>query len=179
MDFNALKMQYVTTGISLRVLADKINVPIEDLESIAEQERWRDEREAFVRQVYGEALERSKDALVSIYVGSLTGAKRMTDFVMTHMTEEEIEVENPRTGRIDKKRVVITTAPMKELAVALREARETLKFAMGSPAEFLQVAEKTTKVEQTVSSIDTLRGKLRSAVPAKQLTDGGGDELGD
>ena len=186
MDFAQLKLQYVTTGVPLRVLADRVNIPLQDLVSIAKQERWEEERGKFVERVYRDTLEQSKDALVRIYIETLTAASRLARFANTHFDEYNIDRENPDTGAYEKKRVMVPTAKVTDIAIAIRESRETLKFAMGSPEDFLTVAKEIADVESELNSIENLRRKLSDARKFNDGTfelsdavpEGGEDELG-
>ena len=186
MDFAQLKLQYVTTGVPLRVLADRVNIPMQDLVSIAKQERWEEERARFVERVYRETLEQSKDALVRIYIETLTAASRLARFANTHLDEYTVERENPDTGTYEKKKVMVPNAKVTDIAIAIRESRETLKFAMGSPEDFLTVTKELADVESELNSIENLRKRLSSAKKYNDgafelpnaVPEGGEDELG-
>lgn len=186
MDFYKLKLQYVTSGTPLRILAERMNIPYEDLHAIAKSERWQEERAAFVERVYSETLEQSKDALVGIYVQTLAGANKLAKFVTTHLDEADVERELP-DGSIVKKRVMVATAKIRDMAAAMREARETLKFAMGSPEEFLSVVNEEATFDTEIKTVESLRKRLASVVEYEQLEaprpperdeEGGEDELG-
>jgi hypothetical protein len=184
--FAQLKLQYVTTGVPLRVLADRLNIPLQDLLSIAKSERWEEERSNFVERVYRDTLEQSKDALVRIYIDTLTGAAKLARFATSHLDEFEIERYHPDTGIPEKKKVMVPTAKVTDIAIALRESRETLKFAMGSPEDFLNVTKEIGDTESEIKSIDNLRKKLSRARKENDGTfllsapteEGGDDELG-
>lgn len=187
MDFSNLKLQYVTSGTPLRILAERVNIPYEDLHAIAKSERWQEERAAFVERVYNDTLEQSKDALVGIYVQTLAGANKLAKFVNTHLDEVEMERELPN-GEVQKKKVMVATAKIRDMAAAMREARETLKFAMGSPDEFLSVVNEESSYETEIRTVESLRRRLASSVEYEQLEasyrkpdeeeEGGDDELG-
>lgn len=188
MDFSQLKLQYVTSGTPLRVLAERVNIPYEDIHAIAKSERWQEERAAFVERVYNETLEQSKDALVGIYVQTLAGANKLARFVTSHLDEVEMERELPN-GSIVKRKVMVATAKIRDMAAAIRESRETLKFAMGSPDEFLNIVNEETSNEVEIKTVDSLRKKLASAVEYDRIDsfpaldapieeEGGEDELG-
>jgi len=132
-----IRLEYVTRNASLSSLANRHNVPLEELRSIADEEGWHGQRDEYWRGVYTDVIHATRAATANLMAGTVSSADRLVRWAKEQMAVNE------KTGevRIGPDQVI-------DIARAIRVSLDVLKFTLGEPDSLVV----STGVEPAVKS---------------------------
>ena len=135
-DWEKIRLEYVTTRCSYRQLSEKYGVAIGNISKVSVREHWKEQRERFVHDVYKKAEEKEKRSQVDRLARLTKATTKAVDVAMKALDDENqfnryiisegigggaTETKEMEFAKVDTKALKELTGVIKDLTALMRD----------------------------------------------------------
>ena len=135
-DWEKIRLEYVTTRCSYRQLSEKYGVAIGNISKVSVREHWKEQRERFVQDVYKKAEEKEKRSQVDRLARLTKATTKAVDVAMKALDDENqfnryiisegigggaTETKEMEFAKVDTKALKELTGVIKDLTALMRD----------------------------------------------------------
>ena len=135
-DWEKIRIEYVTTRCSYRQLSEKYGVAIGNISKVSVREHWKEQRERFVHDVYKKAEEKEKRSQVDRLARLTKATTKAVDVAMKALDDENqfnryiisegigggaTETKEMEFAKVDTKALKELTGVLKDLTALMRD----------------------------------------------------------
>lgn len=135
-DWEKIRIEYVTTRCSYRQLSEKYGVAIGNISKVSVRERWKEQRERFVHDVYKKAEEKEKRSQVDRLARLTKATTKAVDVAMKALEDDRqfnryiisegigggaTETTEREFAKVDTKALKELTGVIKDLTALMRD----------------------------------------------------------
>lgn len=166
-DWEKIRIEYVTTRCSYRQLSEKYGVAIGNISKVSVRERWKEQRERFVHDVSKKAEEKEKRNQVNRLARLTRATTKAVDVAMKALDDEKqfnryiisegigggaTETEERIFDKVDTKALKDLTGVLKDLTALMRDF---YNIPTPAQAEAQRIAAERLEIERKKAEADT------------------------
>lgn len=166
-DWEKIRLEYVTTRCSYRQLSEKYGVAIGNISKVSVREHWKEQRERFVHDVYKKAEEKEKRSQVDRLARLTKATTKAVDVAMKALDDENqfnryIISEGIGGGATETKEMEfakVDTKALKELTGVIKDLTSLMRDFYNIPtpaqAEAQRIAAERLEIERKKAEADS------------------------
>lgn len=133
-DWVGIEVEYISTDISLKKLAEKYDVPIGTIQDKSKKNKWTEKREEFHCKTIAKALQKVEKSTVERISTILRASDKLIDQIEDALEDPDslkrILVVDKKTGKVStKKTKAINSKQAKEISEAIKNLKEVYRTA--------------------------------------------------
>lgn len=133
-DWVAIEIEYISTEISLKKLAEKHSVPMGTIQDKSKKNKWSEKREEFRCKTITKALQKVEKTTVERISTILRASDKLIDQIEEALKDSDsltrIMTVDKKTGKISTKKTKMVNGKLaKELSEAIKNLKDVYKTA--------------------------------------------------
>ena len=166
-DWEKIRLEYVTTRCSYRQLSEKYGVAIGNISKVSVREHWKEQRERFVHDVYKKAEEKEKRSQVDRLARLTKATTKAVDVAMKALDDEKQfnryiiseGIGGGATETTEREFTKVDTKALKELTGVIKDLTALMRDFYNIPtpaqAEAQRIAAERLEIERKKAEADT------------------------